>query len=52
MTINSTHQGIQEWTVPAAGTYSIEAFGAKGGNSSDILWLARMKGEFQVNANS
>jgi hypothetical protein len=32
VTINSTHQGIQEWTVPAAGTYRIEAWGAKGGN--------------------
>jgi len=55
VTINATYQGIQEWTVPAAGTYSIEAFGAKGGNSSDYSLVggqgARMKGEFQVNAN-
>lgn len=26
-------QGIQEWVVPASGTYSIEAFGAKGGGT-------------------
>ena len=55
VTINSTHQGIQEWTVPAAGTYSIEAFGAKGGNSFNYSLVggqgARMKGEFQVSAN-
>ena len=34
VTINT--QGIQEWTVPASGTYRIEAFGgAKGGNGTD-----------------
>ena len=32
VTINATHQGIQEWTVPASGTYRIEAWGAKGGD--------------------
>ena len=55
VTINETHQGIQEWTVLAAGTYTIEALGAKGGNSSAYSFVggqgARMKGEFQVNAN-
>ena len=33
VTINT--QGIQEWTVPASGTYRIEAWGAKGGNGTD-----------------
>jgi hypothetical protein len=32
VTINATHQGIQEWTVPTAGTYRIEALGAQGGS--------------------
>ena len=32
VTINATHQGIQEWTIPASGTYRIEARGAKGGD--------------------
>ena len=32
VTINT--QGIQEWTVPADGNYTIEARGASGGNSS------------------
>ena len=27
-------QGIQEWTIPASGTYSIQAYGAKGGGVS------------------
>ena len=31
VTINA--RGIQEWTVPASGTYRIEAWGASGGNS-------------------
>jgi hypothetical protein len=55
VTINATYQGIQEWTVPAAGTYTIEALGAKGGNSSAYSLVggqgAIMKGEFQINAN-
>jgi hypothetical protein len=32
VTINETHQGIQEWMVPATGTYRIEAWGSQGGN--------------------
>ena len=32
VTINT--QGIQEWTVPATGTYRIEAWGAKGGGGN------------------
>jgi hypothetical protein len=34
VTINSTHQGIQEWAVPASGTYRIEVFGARGGGTN------------------
>ena len=33
VTINT--QGIQEWTVPANGTYTIEAWGATGTNDGD-----------------
>ena len=29
--VTITTQGIQEWTVPASGIYSIEARGAQGG---------------------
>ena len=29
VTINATHQGIQEWTVPASGTYRIEGWGLR-----------------------
>ena len=31
VTINT--QGIQEWTVPATGTYTFEVYGAQGGRS-------------------
>jgi hypothetical protein len=30
VTINATHQGIQEWTVPASGSYRIEAMAPNG----------------------
>jgi hypothetical protein len=33
--LNMTTQGIQEWKVPATGTYKIRAAGAMGGNSTD-----------------
>ena len=33
VTINT--QGIQEWTVPANGTYTIEVWGAQGGNTGN-----------------
>ena len=53
VTINATHQGIQEWTVPATGTYTIEVHGAEGGYPTNYLGMsgkgARMKGEFQLN---
>ena len=49
VTINT--QGIQEWTVPATGTYSIEAFGAQGGSASGPGGLgARMNGNFDLAA--
>ena len=32
VTIDSTHQGIQEWMVPDDGNYSIEVHGASGGD--------------------
>jgi len=33
--LNMTVQGIQEWKVPATGSYTIKAVGAKGGNALD-----------------
>jgi hypothetical protein len=52
VTINT--EGIQEWTVPAGGTYKIEIFGAQGGNNG---WFpgglgARMVGEFSIPVGS
>ena len=46
VTINTT--GIQEWTVPASGVYTIEVWGARGGgaNGSNYGKGARMKGDF------
>ena len=55
VTINT--QGIQEWTVPATGTYTIEVWGASGGASTGSgehaaagQWGlgARMKGDFSL----
>ncbi len=46
---NMSSQGIQEWTVPATGSYRIEARGAGGGNSSTGRTGglgARMRGDF------
>ena len=56
--INMTDQGIQEWTVPVTGTYTIAAWGAQGGNGSNNSGSsttmgglgARMKGEFTLTA--
>ena len=48
VTINT--QGIQEWTVPSTGTYTIEAWGAMGGvgiNSAAGLG-ARMRSDFTL----
>ena len=55
VTINT--QGIQEWTVPASGTYTIEVWGEQGGTStySSATYTggqgARMKGDFTLSAN-
>ena len=48
ITINT--QGIQEWTVPFSGMYSIEAWGAMGGAGEENSFGlgAKMKGEFQL----
>ncbi|MDF1673447.1 MAG: T9SS type A sorting domain-containing protein [Vicingaceae bacterium] len=51
VTINT--QGIQEWTVPVTGNYSIEAIGAEGGDSTNSPDTypgkgAIMKGEFNL----
>ena len=52
VTINT--QGIQEWTVPATGTYTIEVWGAQGGNGQNTTYTggqgARMKGDFTLSA--
>jgi hypothetical protein len=37
VTINATHQGIQEWTVPASGKYRVQVWGAQGGNSVNSI---------------
>ena len=42
--------GIQYWTVPQTGTYTIEAVGAQGGGSNGGLG-ATMIGDFQLNQN-
>ncbi len=34
--LNMTIQGIQEWRVPVTGNYNIQAFGAKGGDTSSF----------------
>jgi hypothetical protein len=35
--VSSTTQGIQEWTVPSTGTYTITAAGAKGGDANNAI---------------
>jgi len=44
--------GIQNWTVPTTGTYTIETAGAQGGNGSTTTYLggngSRMYGEFEL----
>jgi len=50
----NTTNGIQLWTVPASGTYRIEALGAVGGRNlsyADSAGLgARMQGDFELEA--
>jgi hypothetical protein len=38
VTINATHQGIQEWTVPASGNYRFEVRGAQGAAGGDEFY--------------
>ena len=48
---NVQTQGVQEWTVPADGTYRIEAFGAQGGinhNGDEGGLGARMRTDFDL----
>ena len=45
VTINT--QGIQEWTVPATTTYTIDAYGGEGGGTAPGQG-ARMKGDFDL----
>jgi hypothetical protein len=54
---NVQTQGVQEWTVPADGTYRIEAFGAQGGagagqNSTDGGEGAKMQADFNLNSGT
>jgi hypothetical protein len=57
-TYNNTSTGytgtIQSWTVPATGTYTIEAWGAEGGKATSYTYNggkgARMKGNFALTA--
>ena len=54
VTINSTYQGIQEWTVPASGTYRIEVWGAQGGSSDETRnggLGAKLSGNFVLDEN-
>ena len=49
VTINT--RGIQEWTVPADGNYTIEAWGASGGKSDSFQHFgkgAKMAGQFSL----
>ena len=55
VTINT--QGIQEWTVPSNGTYTIQAWGAQGGagagqNSTDGGEGAKMQADFNLNSGT
>jgi hypothetical protein len=49
---NVQTQGIQEWTVPQTGSYTIEVWGAEGGSSTGYSKTAgkgaRMKGTFSL----
>ena len=43
--------GIQNWTVPTTGTYTIEAWGAQGGRSNEG-YGARMRGDFTLTSGT
>ena len=46
-----TTQGYQRWTVPTDGTYTIEVYGARGGNTAEFDggYGAKMVGDFNLN---
>ncbi|TNF24192.1 MAG: hypothetical protein EP329_25475, partial [Deltaproteobacteria bacterium] len=48
--------GVQAWTVPATGTYRIEAYGAEGAGTSNAAYSAgkgaRMRGDFSLTAGT
>jgi hypothetical protein len=52
----NTSSGIQLWTVPKTGTYTIEVWGARGGNATNNNYWggygARMKGTFSLTAGA
>jgi hypothetical protein len=53
--LNMTSQGIQEWTVPSTGNYTITAAGAKGGigaSNYDSGYGATMSGTFSLVAGA
>ncbi len=49
---NGDHQGYQLWTVPATGSYTIEAGGGRGGRDNNYgnsdVWGAKIKGTFDL----
>ena len=51
---NIQTQGIQEWTVPSNGTYTVEVWGAQGGDVSSGLGGkgARMRGDFALTSGT
>ncbi|MEI8192486.1 MAG: glycine-rich protein, partial [Flavobacteriia bacterium] len=46
----TSNNGIQTWTVPASGTYQIEAFGAQGGGNNQFGRGAQIRGDFNLTA--
>tara|TARA_Y100000748_G_scaffold128231_1_gene107485 strand:+ start:305 stop:1315 length:1011 start_codon:yes stop_codon:yes gene_type:complete len=48
---NMEVNGIQMWTVPTTGTYTIEAWGAQGGRSNEG-YGARMRGDFTLTSGT
>ena len=50
VTVNGGIQGIQQWTVPATAIYTIEVWGASGGDGGHGAGGhgARMKGDFSL----
>ncbi|NBP30197.1 MAG: hypothetical protein EBV23_11605, partial [Flavobacteriia bacterium] len=46
----TSNNGIQVWTVPATGSYRIEAFGAQGGGNNQFGRGAQIRGDFNLTA--